>query len=223
MNTVIRLIMGALLFTLIISGGALMAQDEEAEQNTVYYYYSEITPQFTPGPFTVEELASAFGDPISLKGQLYSGNGDFCIIAEFKGISFTVLAAPDGPDFSFATDKNMNSGAESFQVTEADRKVMVKPYITRVNSPEWTVVRWLKVGDSLAKVEAAYDGHKGVRQNDGQTLYVYYSYCPDSAKLMKDATPSDLEELAGGVDFEINNDKVSAISIRWYNGYLAFD
>ena len=188
------------------------------------FSYSEIDTKFGPGPFSVNELARVFGEPVKLLGTIYSmSSGDVCLHAEFDGLSFELIPKDGTVSFDFDTiwDNNMSENP----VTSQDKNIKIKPFTTTITSEKIDFIRGIKIGDRKEKIIAAYDGYAGyewVNEGEGIT-YVLYYYRPDKIIKYTDDEQFNVASQTGDVCYSFSNGKLTEIGIAWYDGYLAFD
>jgi len=196
-----------------------------AEKEEKVFSYSEIDSKFGPGPFSVNELATIFGEPLELQGVRYDANGNFALIAKYNGVSFDLVAffhSEELKELSFYEDADDYAMYE-FSVSQEDREVQIEPYLTKLSSDKIDFIRGIKIGDSKEKVIAAYDGYAGEDWEYEGVTNVFYDYRPDKIIEYTNDERFNIASQTGNVIYSFKEGKLIEISITWYDGYLAFD
>ena len=205
----------------------IAAENNATPESKKVFSFSEIDKKFGPGPFSVNDLSSVFGKPVKLNGAVYSeSSADFALSVAFEGVSFDLVTQDD--KLSFVNNDNFdrvnNGGENSFPVKEQDKNIKIEPFYTTITGSQWIFTRNIKIGDTKEKVISAYGGYTGdVSEDEGKTI-ISYAYRPDVIKKSSSEDDGfDIESQTGGVGYVFSNDKLIAIHISWYDGYLAFD
>jgi len=192
------------------------------ETKTQVFSYSEIDSKFGPGPFSVNELAVVFGEPVKLFGT-YISNGYFALNAAFEGISFEFVSRNEGLSFD-TEDNNSTEWVESpeFAVTPQDKTMKIKPYATTITGANIDFIRGIKIDTSKEKVIAAYDGYAGSERESEEITRLFYTYRPDEIIEFTDDEIFNIASQTGYVLYSFKESKIVEIQIAWYDGYLAF-
>ncbi|MCL2513560.1 MAG: hypothetical protein FWF08_06630 [Oscillospiraceae bacterium] len=203
--------------------GDAAPNDEPDVPEEGVFSFSEIDKIFGPRPVSVNELWTEFGEPVRAYGKVYSvSSGHFCLYADFDGISFELMTNEENK-LSFVKAENLNGGENEYPATQQDKKVQIKPYFVTITSENIEFTRFIAIGDTKKDVLDSYEGFKGDERGDNGVTILSYKYRPDEIEQYESGGQFSIDSQTGTVSYYFTGNKLSKITIEWYNGYLAFD
>jgi len=191
-------------------------ETEDFKQD-VLYFFSEINEALGPGPFSVNSLSDNYKF-VQAFGVGYNHNYN-AIVAEYDGVCF-YLVNNWGGDLSFEKGVIIS---ETVPLSDEDKDVFIKPYLTIVTGDEITLPRNIKMGDSRQRITNLYDGDTGYLGWGHNEIYrLEYWYRPEIIEVYTDNERFNFESQIGSVSYYFENDALIKVEIRWFSGYLAF-
>ena len=158
---------------------------------------SEIDPIFGPGPFSLNELAERFGEPVELSmkpetDQIATLTG--CYQNDSDNIWFTLILDTDQTWYEIDPEK-------------VDRALPMEAYQTHVHGGDFPLPRGICLGDSFKKVRKAYPEtpYRGGHSYDG-SAELFYRY--------EGAAPGEY-----GICYQFGNDRLGYVTITWLDLY----
>jgi len=190
----------------------------ETPREDKVYFFSEIDEDLGPGPFSVNSLSEKY-ELIQAFGVGYNHNYN-AIIAEYDGVSFHLVN-------NFSKELSFEEGfiiQGTVSLSDEDKDVFIKPYLTIITSDKINLPRNIKIGDSIEDVATAYDGNEGSNFFQYDDFYrVVYWYRPEVIEALTDNERFNLEAQTGSVSYCFEDEVLVRVEIRWFEGYLAFD
>ena len=158
---------------------------------------SEIDPIFGPGPFSLNELAERFGEPVELTvntatDRIATLTG--CYQNATDNIWFELILDTDQPWHEVDPEK-------------VDRTLSMAVYQTHVHGGDFPLPRGIRLRDSYQRVRKAYPEtpYSGGHGYD-DTAELFYRY--------EGATPGEY-----GIWYYFGNDRLGYVTIKWMDLY----
>ena len=158
---------------------------------------SEINPILGPGPFSLDELAQRFGEPVELSANPATGwivTLTACYQSDTDNIWFELILGTDQPWYDVDPE-------------QVDRALPTEVYQTHVHGGDFPLPRGIRLGDSIAEVRAAYPGapYWGSISGDG-SAELFYRY--------EGAAPGEY-----GIWYYFGNNRLNYVTVKWSDLY----
>ena len=145
------------------------------------YSFTEVSSQFHYDLVSVNELAKIYGEPVSVGAshvEAKNGKPDYFILTvEFEGITFELKPTSEDElklKLKEKDEKTYYQPPETYEITEADMNIRLKPQMLFIDGEKWELPRKIKIGCSEEMLFEAYNGNKGrERFAQGLTMYSY--------------------------------------------------